>query len=115
MIPPIQWSRDCGSGWLYRKAWSITRKSPRGAAAAPADRGEYIHVQPPAQPVGVVGARLAGEKLFAVPFAVVRFDIPGHTVLFEVARTTLETAPGFDPTNWPELGNLDRGLLVRAY
>jgi sporulation protein YlmC with PRC-barrel domain len=42
-----------------------------------------------------------GEKLFALPWRAVSVDTDNHAVVVDVTKEQLETAPGFDPENWP--------------
>lgn len=46
--------------------------------------------------LGMVG------KLFAVPFELLDFDLENERVLLDVDRETIQGAPGFDETDWPD-------------
>ncbi len=50
-----------------------------------------------------------GEKLFAVPWALLelKHDSEGKYFVFDVERQDLRDAPGFDPKNWPDVANPD--------
>lgn len=43
-----------------------------------------------------------GDKLFAVPFEALELDAGNERFVLDVARETLEEAPGFDKENWPD-------------
>lgn len=51
---------------------------------------------------GVLGM---GSKLFAVPWNALRVDEDEHCFILDVDKRTLETAPGFDKDNWPDMAN----------
>lgn len=60
---------------------------------------------------GVLGV---GEKLFAVPWSALRFDIAhDHRVLLEASPERLKTATGFDKDNWPD--EADTGFVERTH
>lgn len=42
-----------------------------------------------------------GEKLFAVPWSMLRVDGDNRRVLLDVDPEVLDDSPGFDPDNWP--------------
>jgi sporulation protein YlmC with PRC-barrel domain len=46
-----------------------------------------------------------GDKLFAVPWSSLRIDETEHQFILNVDRQTLESAPGFDKDNWPDMGD----------
>ena len=43
-----------------------------------------------------------GTKFFAVPWDMLRVDEDRKCFLLEVDKETLESAPGFDPGDWPD-------------
>ncbi len=43
-----------------------------------------------------------GEKLFAVPFNVLKLDTSRHAFILDQEKEVLENAPGFDKEHWPE-------------
>ncbi|HUS03165.1 MAG TPA: PRC-barrel domain-containing protein [Chitinophagaceae bacterium] len=43
-----------------------------------------------------------GEKLFAIPFNMLRVDPSRKAFLFNQSKEILEKAPGFDQNHWPE-------------
>ena len=46
-----------------------------------------------------------GDKLFAVPWKALQIDTSEHEFILDVPRQTLETAPGFDKNNWPDMAD----------
>lgn len=46
-----------------------------------------------------------GDKLFAVPWSVLRLDQDEKEFILDIDRITLENAPGFDKDNWPDMAN----------
>ena len=43
-----------------------------------------------------------GEKLFAVPFSILKLDTSRHAFILDQEKEVLENAPGFDKDHWPE-------------
>ena len=60
---------------------------------------------------GVLGI---GEKLFAIPWRLLRVSEDEHVFILDMSREKLESAPGFDKDNWPDMSdpgwnaNIDR-------
>ncbi len=46
-----------------------------------------------------------GGKLFAVPWQVLQVDEDEKRFILNVDKRTLETAPGFDKDNWPDMAD----------
>lgn len=44
-----------------------------------------------------------GEKLFAVPFSALSYDLEENEYVLDISKERLETAPGFDPDHWPAM------------
>ena len=44
-----------------------------------------------------------GNKLFAIPWSALAVDEDEKCFILDVDRQTLETAPGFDKNNWPDM------------
>ena len=42
-----------------------------------------------------------GDKLFAMPWSLLKVDTENHQILLDVTKETLENAPGFDKSDWP--------------
>jgi len=51
------------------------------------------------------GVLRMGNKLFAVPWSALRVDEDEKIFILDVDKKTLETAPGFDKNNWPDMAN----------
>jgi sporulation protein YlmC with PRC-barrel domain len=51
---------------------------------------------------GILGL---GDKLFAIPWTALRLDEDRKCFVLDVAKETLESAPGFDKDNWPDLSS----------
>lgn len=47
-----------------------------------------------------------GEKLFAVPWAMLALDPENKRLVLEVDEQTLDDSPGFDPDNWPSFSDV---------
>lgn len=56
-----------------------------------------------------------GDKLFAVPWSAFQVDQREHEFVLDVDRKTLETAPGFDKDNWPDMSDPTFGLEVHQH
>jgi sporulation protein YlmC with PRC-barrel domain len=59
---------------------------------------------------GILGM---GNKLFALPWEVLRVDEDDKCFICNVDKRTLETAPGFDKDNWPDMA--DHSFASRVY
>ena len=46
-----------------------------------------------------------GNKLFAIPWSSFTLDEDEKCFILDTDRKTLETAPGFDKDNWPDLAD----------
>ena len=46
-----------------------------------------------------------GNKLFAVPWSVLRLDEDEKEFILDVPKERLENAPGFDKDNWPDMAD----------
>ena len=46
-----------------------------------------------------------GEKLFAVPWAALTLDTENQRFTLNVNKERLESAPGFDNDNWPDMAD----------
>jgi sporulation protein YlmC with PRC-barrel domain len=51
------------------------------------------------------GVLRMGNKLFAVPWSALRVDEDEKCFILDVDKNTLETAPGFDKDNWPDMAD----------
>src|SRR6185312_17436470 len=56
-----------------------------------------------------------GDKLFAVPWSAFTVDQGEQEFVLNVDRRKLETAPGFDKNNWPDMSDSTFGLEVHKH
>ncbi len=54
-----------------------------------------------------------GDKYFAVPWDLLSVDTDSHEIVVDIAKETLENAPGFDKDNWPDIH--DRSWVGDVY
>src|SRR5712671_6340391 len=46
-----------------------------------------------------------GNKLFAIPWSVLKLDEDEKEFILDVDKSVLENAPGFDKDNWPDMAD----------
>lgn len=56
-----------------------------------------------------------GKKLFAIPWQALRLDADNRCFILDVDKQKLETAPGFDQDNWPEVSDPTWGRSIYAH
>ncbi len=56
-----------------------------------------------------------GEKLFAVPFTALSYDIDENEYVLDVSKEQLKKAPGFDPDQWPSMEDEQWNREVSSY
>lgn len=56
-----------------------------------------------------------GEKLFALPWDVMKLDTEEEVFLLDIDKKTLQNGPGFDKDDWPETTADDDSWLARVY
>jgi sporulation protein YlmC with PRC-barrel domain len=56
-----------------------------------------------------------GDKLFAVPWSALRLNTAEHEFILDVSRETLENAPGFDKSHWPDMADPAFGAKVHSH
>ena len=56
-----------------------------------------------------------GDKLFAIPWNALQLDISNKVFRLDVAKKSLENAPGFDKDNWPDMADVTWGKSIHAY
>ena len=61
---------------------------------------------------GVLGM---GEKLFAVPWRALMLDTLNKRCTLDVSKSRLESAPGFDKDNWPDMSDQTWAKGVHHY
>jgi hypothetical protein len=55
-----------------------------------------------------------GDKLFAVPFQSMQFDVEDEEFVLDVNIERLKNAPGFDRNHWPKMGEREWGSKIHA-
>jgi sporulation protein YlmC with PRC-barrel domain len=58
------------------------------------------------------GVLRMGNKLFAVPWNALRVDEDEKCFILDVDKQTLESAPGFDKDNWPDMADTTWGSRI---
>lgn len=58
------------------------------------------------------GVLRMGNKLFAVPWSALKVDEDDKCFILDVDKKTLESAPGFDKDNWPDMADTTWGAQV---
>lgn len=53
-----------------------------------------------------------GEKLFAVPWALLTVDGENKQLVLDTDPEVLDNSPGFDPDNWPQFSDTEWGQAV---
>ena len=61
------------------------------------------------------GVLRMGNKLFAIPWSALRVDEDEKCFILDVQKETLESAPGFDKDNWPDMADNTWGSEVYRY
>lgn len=61
---------------------------------------------------GILGI---GDKLFAIPWDMLTLDEDEKHFILEVDKEKLESAPGFDKENWPDMADPDFGRQLFSY
>jgi sporulation protein YlmC with PRC-barrel domain len=56
-----------------------------------------------------------GDKLFLVPWKVLRLDQAAHEFVIDVPKRVLETAPGFDKHHWPDMTDDDYARNINIH
>lgn len=54
-----------------------------------------------------------GDKLFALPWPAFQVDPENESLILDVDKETLESAPGFDKDDWP--GTADQAFVIEVY
>ncbi len=91
-------------------ASTITGDRVRNPAGDDLGKVEQIMIDIPSGRVAYVvlsfgGLLGIGDKLFAVPWDAMRLDEGEHEFVLDVDRKTLENAPGFDKSAWPDMAD----------
>ena len=56
-----------------------------------------------------------GDKLFAVPLEAMQLDTEKHRFVINESKERLESAPGFDKDNWPNMADSHWAAEVRSF
>jgi hypothetical protein len=56
-----------------------------------------------------------GEKLFAVPWSALTLDTANKRFVLDASKERLESAPGFDPDQWPDMADTTWAKEVHDY
>lgn len=56
-----------------------------------------------------------GEKLFAVPWQALSLDTENKRFILDADSSTLESAPGFDKNNWPNMADETWANSLHSY
>jgi len=56
-----------------------------------------------------------GEKLFAVPWSALKLDTYNKRFTLSIDRSRLESAPGFDKDQWPDMADSEWAAGIHAY
>jgi sporulation protein YlmC with PRC-barrel domain len=56
-----------------------------------------------------------GEKLFAVPWSALTLDTVNKRFVLDASKERLESAPGFDPDQWPDMADPTWSKEVHDY
>lgn len=56
-----------------------------------------------------------GEKLFAVPWEALTLDTENKRFTLDVSKDRLESAPGFDSDNWPNMADSEWASGIHSY
>lgn len=56
-----------------------------------------------------------GNKLFAIPYPLLRVDTTNECYVLNIEKEVLKDAPGFDSNNWPDAANYDFVNQVYSY
>jgi sporulation protein YlmC with PRC-barrel domain len=56
-----------------------------------------------------------GDRLFAIPWSVLKVDEDEKVFILDIDKSVLENAPGFDKNNWPDMSDTAWGAKVFNY
>ena len=56
-----------------------------------------------------------GDRLFAIPWSVLKVDEDEKVFILDIDKSVLENAPGFDKNNWPDMSDTTWGAKVFNY
>ncbi len=61
------------------------------------------------------GALGIGNKLFAVPWSAFTVDEDEKKLVLDIRKSQLETAPGFDKDNWPDMADTSWADQIHSF
>jgi sporulation protein YlmC with PRC-barrel domain len=61
---------------------------------------------------GILGM---GGKLFAVPFQALQLDTVDKRFILDITKERLESAPGFDKDDWPDMASAEFSSQMHSY
>jgi sporulation protein YlmC with PRC-barrel domain len=56
-----------------------------------------------------------GDKLFAIPFHLMKIDPKKDYVILDIEKSKLENAPGFDKQHWPDINDKKWADSIESY
>ena len=56
-----------------------------------------------------------GEKLFAVPWQALQLDTINKRFVLNIDKNRLQSAPGFDPDAWPDMGDVTWAQQIHSF
>jgi sporulation protein YlmC with PRC-barrel domain len=56
-----------------------------------------------------------GDKLFAIPFRALQLKADRKEFVLDVAKDKLQTAPGFDKSDWPQSADRQWGTEIHTF
>jgi hypothetical protein len=56
-----------------------------------------------------------GEKLFAIPFGALQYDVEENEYVLDIPKERLKAAPGFDADHWPAMADEEWNRDVHKY
>ncbi|KTD16198.1 PRC-barrel domain-containing protein [Legionella jordanis] len=56
-----------------------------------------------------------GDKLFAMPWSIFKYDENKGCFVISVDKETLRNSPGFDKNHWPDMSNPTWGANINKY
>jgi sporulation protein YlmC with PRC-barrel domain len=115
--------QDHPPGGEYRRVLSaatVTGDRVRNPAGEDLGKVEEIMLDVPSGRVAYAvisfgGFLGIGDKLFAVPWRALTLNERDREFILNVDRRRLETAPGFDRDNWPDMADPDWGAQVDGF
>lgn len=119
-VGTVTYSGESGNVRRVLSASTLEGDSVRNAAGEDLGKIEEIMIDIPTGRVAYAvlsfgGFLGLGSKLFAIPWGALSLDEDAHQFVLNVDRAVLESAPGFDKDNWPDMGDPSWGQQVHSY